>query len=202
MGQQYRHDELRPSYVPQHKAIVLLLWYLQYDILPSPANASNFFNSPGINFWYRKCMKWDSEGSQFFCEISTSKSLELQNNADNNREETLVYRILVQGAILDSAGKVIKDGPEDSDFLRASITSTFRVQPNDFTAVNFWEGITWRGILMCLRFTGKVRYNMFGETRTYEEAESEYGKMEAMEWAVEDYLGRAFFRQNLWERGW
>jgi len=113
-----------------------------------------------------------------------------------------VYRILAQGAILDREGKVIQNGPAESDALRASITVAVRVERNDLAAVNFWEGITWRGVLMCLRFTGKVRYNMFGEERTYENAESEYRKMEAMNWEVDDYLGLGLFRQNLWERGW
>jgi hypothetical protein len=96
----------------------------------------------------------------------------------------------------------MRNGPEEADMFRASITITVRVKQNDVAAVNFWEGITWRGILMCLWFTGKVRYNMFGEIRTYVDAENEYMKLQAMEWVAEDYLGRGFFDQNLWETGW
>lgn len=46
---------------------------------------------------------------------------------------------------------------------------------------------------MCLRFSGKVRYNTLGEVKMYEDTESEYRKMEDLDWAAEDYRDWVFY---------
>ena len=193
IGQSYMPRYDHPSYKPQYAANCALLNELQEDLLPEPVNRSNFFNSLGWKLWHAKSRKLNNNSAVFSINILTNKFMTLKNLDDPTSELYAQYRVKAEASLVDSYGNL-------GEYSKLESTILIWITQDDLETARFWENITWKGLLTCLRILGKARCNQFGEAREPDEARREKVKLESMNGSPDDYVGRGFFDQTFLER--